>query len=69
MPFFWRVGSDLPRYGAAAFLRLGDPFRKGLDQIARVLPLRGVGFLFQTVHALPELVQLHEGRFNVEDHH
>src|SRR6185503_14179418 len=44
-------------------------FRQGLDQIARVLPLVGVGILFQTIHALPELVQLHEGRLNVESHH
>src|SRR6185436_5749231 len=53
-----RVAPDLPRDGAGASLRLGDPFREGLDQFPRVLPLRGIRIFFQTVHALPELVQL-----------
>src|SRR5579862_1779702 len=63
------VDPDLPRYGNAASLRLGDPLREGLDQVPSVLPLRGVGILFQAVHALPELVQLREGRLDVENHH
>src|SRR5438034_15803 len=64
-----RVDPDLPGEGGAAFLRLGDPFGERLDQIPRELPLVGVGGLFQPVHALPELVQLHKGRLSVENHH
>src|SRR5438045_1561517 len=64
-----RVDPDLPGKGDGAFLRLGDPFGEGLDQVPGELPLVGIGGLFQAIHALTKLVQLHEGRLGVESHH
>src|SRR5579862_164739 len=65
----WRVDPDLPGERNTAFLRLGDPLGEGLDQIPSELPFVGIGSLFQAVHALPELVHLHEDRFGVENYH